>query len=155
LEVGDLVIFESALPDECSSPYGFNLAEVTQPDAGDCRSEVWLYNNRQQNPRLPLKRTWWKGKNETCIDSEEYTNQDRSASSNAYLDLIHWSRIWEYKVKLKKGMIPIPMVNQLRARVRKFRRQVLKDGPGSSSPIKGNASGPLPRASDEASAPSA
>jgi hypothetical protein len=84
---------------------------------------------------------------------EEYTNQDRSACSNAYLDLIHWSRIWEYKVKLRKGMIPMPMVNQLRARVRKFRRQMLKDGPGSSSPVTGTAGGPQQKASNGASAP--
>ena len=94
-----------------------------------------------------------KRKNETCIDSEEYTNQDRSASSNAYLDLIHWPRIWEYKVKLRKGMVPMPMVNQLTARVRKFRRQMLKDRPGSSSPVEGTAGDPQPKASNGASAP--
>ena len=58
LDVGDLETFEPALPEETSLPYGWDLAEVTQPDTGDCRSEAWLYNDRQKNPQHRMSRTW-------------------------------------------------------------------------------------------------
>ena len=39
---GQLVAFEAALPKGACSPYGWNLAEIVEVDAGGRTAQVWL-----------------------------------------------------------------------------------------------------------------
>jgi len=124
LRKGQLVVFEATLPKGSCSPYGWNLAEIVEVDAGDRTARVWLWNNQYGSPNACMSRVWWKGGDEFHVEEEKYSAKSPGDPFRPFLDRVHWSRIWEANVALKGKRVPEDMQIKLAHRLTEFRRRV-------------------------------
>ena len=124
--------FEAALPKGACSPYGWNLAEIVEVDAGDRTARIWLWNNQYGSPNACMSRVWWKGSDEFHVEEEKYSAKSPGDPFRPFLDRVHWSRIWEANVALKGKRVPEDMQIKLAHRLTEFRRRVRRSRKGKA-----------------------
>jgi hypothetical protein len=123
LQKGQMVAFEAALPKGSCSPYGWNLAEVLNVDAGNHMAQVWLWNNQHGSTDARMHRVWWRGSDEFHVEEEKYSPTNPGTPFQPFTDRVHWSRIWEAAISLKGGRVPEDTCLRLAQRLVEFRQR--------------------------------
>ena len=122
LQKGQMAAFEAALSKGSCSPYGWNLAEVMNVDAGNHMAQVWLWNNRCESTNARMHRVRWKGSDEFHVEEGRHSSANPGNPFQSFTDRVHWSRIWEVAIPLKVGRVPEDICLRLAQRLVEFRQ---------------------------------